>query len=310
MLMLSYKMVKYCRELLGYGGTPLVTVTVNFNGGSWSVPATVVKTLLVLGALSIVYHTKDFLRLSLSFVRSAKSRVLQLFPKERNSGTAVIYGATCKIGRAFALKLAASNTPLVLIDFSIDKLNKLKGELLRQNKELEDSITCCTLGEEVNIKDVPSICQVLKQQRQISYFVNCRNLKETNAFQFHRQKLPNILFMSHYNLIVYTVLLRQALKIMAANCAGNVICLNSTYRNEEILKRTHPLFFASSCFVLHLTHLLQLSYKDMGINFLQLNPSFHFVPNVNCEGITKNSKYLDIAEYSLNKLGLSSNVYF
>jgi len=298
--MISTRITKVLKGFSLYKDSLNITITVNLGGSSISIPNVAIKILLALGALSLVYHAKDLVRLSYSLINSVKCEISHIFKKKVINGTAVIYGATSKMGRAFALKFAITGVSLILIDFSLDKLNKLKIELIEVNKAMQESITCCVLGEGINIKDIHNISQTLKQQKQITYFVNCRNLKESSISQFHTQKLSNILFISHYNIIVYIILLKRVLKLMCMNHYGNIICLNSTYKNEEILKKSHSLFFASSLFVLMLTRFMGLTYKE--INFLQLN--------VNYENITRTSKYFDIAEYSLNKLGLHNDIYF
>ena len=278
-----------------------------FQAHSLTVPDFLIKSLCLVGFLSVAYHVKDVAKFAWTATSSVFRRIAHVFRKRPEEGTAVIYGATNKIGRAFALKFAEDGLNLVLIDYSEERLAKLKEKLIKLNEDLEENVTCCVLGRATSLKEMQNdsslkdIYHTLKKHKQIAYFVNCRNVKQKEIELFHQQKSSHIILTTYYNMTVYAALLRKTLKIMSESRDGRVICLNTTYGQEHILKKTHPLFFASSHFASTLAQTLKLTYQDFGIKFLNVHNNYRNVASGN--------KYSELVEYTLQNIGLSDDIY-
>jgi short-subunit dehydrogenase len=283
------------------------SIQLSTQGHSLTIPDVVVKSIFAIGLVSIVYHVKDIAELTASTASSIYRGISRLFYKRIKTGTAVIYGATGKLGKAFALRFAEDGLGLVLIDYSSEKLAKLKEKIVQFRPDLEQSITCCELGKVHNLKDmqndfnIKELYNALKKQKDITYLVNCRNIKQKEMEMFHKQKSGNIIVMTYYNMTVYAQLLKKILKHMSENHSGNIICLNNVYGNEKIIKETHPLFFATVQFAGTLTQILRLTYKDYGINFMAVN--------INYRNIATEKKYTDLVEYALKNIGHRNNIF-
>eukprot|EP00826_Nyctotherus_ovalis_P006748 TRINITY_DN11629_c0_g2_i1.p1 TRINITY_DN11629_c0_g2~~TRINITY_DN11629_c0_g2_i1.p1 ORF type:complete len:224 (-),score=55.23 TRINITY_DN11629_c0_g2_i1:43-714(-) len=185
------------------------SVQLTLQGHSLTVPDVVIKGVFAVGVASLAYHVKDIAGLAVSAVSSVYCSVARVFSRRDKAGTAVIYGATGKIGRAFALKFAEEGMGLILIDYSAGKLNKLKEKIVHFNSDLEATTICCELDKASNLKDmqndfsIKEVFNTLKKHKDITYFVNCRNVKQKGVETFHKQKSTNIVLISYYNMTVY-----------------------------------------------------------------------------------------------------------
>jgi len=283
------------------------SIQLSTQGHSVTIPDVVVKSIFGIGVVSIAYHMKDiakFAAFTASFIYRGISR---FFYKRIKTGTAVIYGATGKLGKAFALRLAEDGLGLVLIDYSGEKLARLKEKIVQFHPDLEESITCCELGKVHNLKDMQNdfnlkeLYNALKKQKDITYFVNCRNIKQKQMEMFHEQKSVNIILMTYYNMTVYAQLLKKILKHMHGNRSGNIICLNNVYGNEKDIKEAYPLFFATVQFAGTLTQILRITYKGYGINFMNVN--------INYKNIAAEKKYTSLVEYALKNIGHRNDIF-
>lgn len=277
-----------------------------FQNHSLTLPNTAVKLACGLGILTALYSTKYIARGIWWAATTSFCRVAQLFRKLPQKGTAVIYGATNKIGKAYASKLAEDGFTLILIDYSKDRLLKLEQQLRKTVME-DEKIICCVLGRATSLDQMQSdgglktVYNVIKAQAEITYFINCRNLKTGEVQMLHMMKADHIIIMTYYNMTVLAAILRKVLKVMSSSHKGKVISINTTYEHEEILKRTHPLFYATSMFSSTLMETLMISYKELGVQFL--------VVNNNYRSVASNKKYKTLVEQSLNKVGFESEIF-
>ncbi len=278
-----------------------------FEKASVTFPNALVKTACVLGIASALYHTKDIVMGTWRLGSYVCRRIAHCFRSYPKAGTVVIYGATNKIGRSYAMHFAEEGAKLVLIDHSFEKLSLLRQKLIKTFKDIEDNIICCTLGNATSLGQMQNdgglkeIYKVFKAQKEITYFINCRNIKKREITNFHTDKTEHIILMTYYNMTIFAAILRKALKSMSEKQIGRVICVNTTYGQESILRRTHPLFFSTSQFAVTLTQTLMLTYKDMGIQFL--------VVNSNYRNVASTKKYSELVDSSLSQIGLSTDIY-
>jgi len=276
---------------------------------SVTIPDLLIKSIVAIGFLSAAYHVKDLVKGIWHVTASVCHRIAGIFRSRPRTGTAVIYGAANKNGRAFALRFAADGHDLILIDSSQARLERLKESLIKVNENLEDHITCCVLSQATTLKEMKNdgslkeIYAVLKQQKEIAYFVNCRNVKKKEIKMFHELKSTQVILMTYFNMTVYAALLRKTLKIMQENGEnhGCVICINSTYKQEHILKKTHPLFFACSQFASTLLETLKLTYKEFGIQFLNVHNNYR--------NLASGNKYSELVDTTLQNIGLYEDIY-
>ena len=278
-----------------------------FNNYSLTISNTLVKAICIVGLASAMIHAKDVAIGAWSLTSAIFRRISHWFSKRPEEGTAVIYGATNKMGRAYATRFAEEGLNLILIDYSVDRLARLKQKLVKINEDLEESLVCCTLDRTTQLKDMhddgglKEIYRVLKKQKEITYFVNCRSVKKKDIELFHKHKKDHIILMTYYNMTIYAAIMRKVLKIMSENHDGRIICVNTTYGQEQIIKRTHPLFYATTQFAVTLTQTLLHSYKDYGIGFL--------IVHNNYRNVSSEKKYAELVEKSLNEVGLNTNIY-
>lgn len=268
-----------------------------------TVPDSVVKGVFLLGVVSLAYHAKDICKLSYSLATGAYKSVRCLFKELKTEGTAVIYGANTGIGRAFAKKFVEAKATVILVDFEADDLKKMKEEFMSENGAYGEQVICCALGRAGSVVDrsvLKELNEVIKKQKEISYFVNCMSAKPREVVEYHQGKTGDMVQMSYSLTTVYAILLKKVLKRMCEASAGQVVHLNTAHGNKE-LKKTHPLFLASLAFAVHLTKLLQKVYKKKGVSFMNINAKY-------CK-LLKMEDYTSTVHTCLLKSGLFSNIY-
>ncbi len=273
---------------------------------SVTIPNSLVKAVTVIGLVAVMYHAKDIAVGTWRGASLAFRYFVHLFKKRPQTGTAVIYGAATKIGRAFAVELAKDGLNLILIDFSKDKLAKLYQQLGKQIDNVAARVVCCPLASISSLAQAQSdgglkeIYKTIEQQRDIAYFVNCRSLKKRETQLFHEHKSEHIMLMGYYNMTMLAVLLRKVLKLMSVRQTGRIISVNATYGQDLLLRKKYPLFYATTQFSLSLIDSLRTTYTSSGIHFLIVNNDCRKAANV--------VKYKDLVQKSLNVVGLKEEI--
>jgi len=292
---------------IDYPTDPYINFSFWGNKYSLTLPNLLVKSAFALGIFTTIYHAKDIVKGVGSGFSYVFRRIAHLFKSNPEPGTVVIYGATNKVGRAFANKFASEGNKLILIDFSYERLERLRTTLLKFPNVYEENISCCVLDQTTAFvgpneqTGLHEIYKLLRDAGKITYFINCRNIKRRKIEEFHKHKTEQVLLMSYYNMTAFAAILRKVLKIMNKTNSGRIICVNNTYGQEKVLMKSHPLFFATSQFAVAFTQCLTLTYKKQGINFLVVNNNFR--------NIASGRKYEQLVETAINSIGLDENIY-
>lgn len=179
--------------------------------------------------------------------------------------TALITGASSGIGKVFAQELASSQTNLILVARSQDKLEKLADDLqsrfqVQTNiivQDLTEDNACQTVFEKVKEKGL-----------KVDLLVNNAGFGDYGAFS--ERSLPKQTAMIQLNITALVELTHLFLPLMIEQKQGKIINVASIAAFQPLPYLS--VYAATKAFVLSFSEALWAENKDQGIKVLALCP--------------------------------------
>ncbi len=179
--------------------------------------------------------------------------------------TALITGASAGIGKAFAEKLAARNTNLVLVARSKDRLTQLATQLQEQHKiqveiivqDLTEAGATTTVFNQTQAKDLT-----------IDLLIN--NAGFGDYGEFAQRDGEKQIQMLQLNVIALVDLTHKYLPLMRKRRSGNIINVSSIAGFQPMPYLS--IYAASKAFVLNFSEALWAENKPYGVGVLVVCP--------------------------------------
>jgi short-subunit dehydrogenase len=227
---------------------------------------------------------------------------------DRYRGAALVTGASAGIGEAFARRLAADGTDLVLVARRAERLRALAGEL-----EAAHGVRVHVLPADlVAPHAVPNLVAELAARR-IDVGLVVQNAGFGTGAPFHEEVPARLVEMVDLHCRVPVELTRALLPAMIARGRGGVIVVASVA--GFLASPTGPVYGASKAFDLHLAEGLDAQLRPLGVDVLAVSPGytrteFHDAARIDASGLpgVAWSRAGDVARTALERLGRDSSV--
>ena len=260
---------------LTYSSNPILQIQ-SRNGNIHTIDSNFLKLCTLCGFGFLVYQSKylftGFWNLSKFVFRKLFSNTLDLDGELIHY--AIIYGANSQIGQIFASFLAGKRYNLILIDSSLDLLNKFSASLTNQGFQ-GNIIPICIEGDFIdkskNENEIKNGLYDIKPDINIQLFINVKNLKLQPPIMFHKLHFGDLKLMMDWNVNIYLLLLKKSLQSMVKNKKGYIIDISTVNEKETWASKFNPLLYSSIIFRENLCHYLDNIYRLNGIKFLKIN---------------------------------------
>lgn len=200
----------------------------------------------------------------------------------RYGGAAVITGASAGIGEAFARRLAADGTDLVLVARRGDRLERLAREL-----SLDHGVTVHACALDLLAPDaIPHLVAFL-EQRQIEVGLQIHNAGVGAMGPLHESDPKRLLAMVDLHCRAPVALLCALLPAMVARGRGAVIVVASVAGYQ--LSPGSAVYGATKAFDLLLGESLWAELKPLGIDALALSPGYTLTEFHQVAGVSRSS---------------------
>lgn len=201
--------------------------------------------------------------------------------------TALITGASCGIGEAFARELATRGNDLILVARSQDKLDLLANDLSNKH-QIKTIVITQDLTEPAAGQAVFDAVQA--QGLTVDLLINNAGFGDYGAFG--DRPLSKMMAMVQLNISAVVELTGLFLPLMQARKAGAIINLSSIAGFQPIPYMS--VYAATKAFVLNFSEALWSENKDLGVKIMAV-----------CPGPTE-SKFYDRADFPDSATGLNS----
>ncbi len=179
--------------------------------------------------------------------------------------TALITGASGGIGKAFAEKLAASHTNLVLVARSEDKLTQLATQLQKQHK-----IQVQIIVQDLTEPDAATTVFNHTQAKDLTIDVLINNAGFGDYGEFTERDGEKQTQMLQLNVIALVDLTHKYLPLMRERRSGNIINISSIAGFQPM--PYFSVYAASKAFVLNFSEALWAENKPYGVGVLAVCP--------------------------------------
>jgi len=180
--------------------------------------------------------------------------------------TALITGASSGIGEAFATRLAAAGTDLILVARSHDKLEQLAQDLRRAHRERRIEVIVMDLAK----PDPGELLAEEVKQRGLDVDLLINNAGFGGAAAFHKGTAERDQRMIAVNIAALTDLTHAFLPPMVKARHGAVINIASAAAFTPTAYMS--VYGATKAYVLSLTEGLWAEYRRLGLRFLAVCP--------------------------------------
>jgi len=179
--------------------------------------------------------------------------------------TALITGASAGIGKAFAEKLAARHTNLVLVARSEDKLTQLATQLQEQHKIQVEIIV-----QDLTQPDATTNVFNYTQAKDLTIDLLINNAGFGDYGEFAESDGEKQIKMLQLNVIALVDLTHKYLPSMRKNRSGNIINISSIAGFQPMPYLS--VYAASKAFVLNFSEALWAENKPYGVGVLVVCP--------------------------------------
>ena len=179
---------------------------------------------------------------------------------------ALITGASAGIGREFALQLAGRAGSLVLVARRLDRLEELRGELMKKNSNL--NVHCRTVDLSQS-NEVDELCAWLERENiAVDFLINNAGLGDRGPFATATPGRVNE--MLAVNIVALTKLTRALLPPMIQRKRGAILNVSSTAGFLPI--RNLGVYAASKAYVTSFSEAVRAEVHKAGVVVSALCP--------------------------------------
>jgi hypothetical protein len=180
--------------------------------------------------------------------------------------SALITGASAGIGREFARQLAGRASSLALVARRLERLEELRGELLRTNPALKVHIHAVDLSKH---KSVSQLCEWLEAEA-IAPDLLINNAGVGDRGTFETSDFGRVNDMVQLNVVSLTLLTRKILPAMIAARHGAILNVSSCASFLPIPGM--GVYAATKAFVTSFSEALRMEVRGRGITVTALCP--------------------------------------
>lgn len=196
--------------------------------------------------------------------------------------TALITGASSGIGLELCKIFARSNYNLIMVSQNVERLEKAKAIVLRENSKVKIINIAKNLSEPLSAEDIFNYTE--KNLIQIDILVNNAGIQVYG--NFHEVNVDETLNMMYLNMFSLTKLTSLYVKGMVERGYGKILNLGSTGSFQPC--PLNSVYCASKAFVLHFSEGIREELKGTGVTVTTLCPgttNTNFAKRANIEDI-------------------------
>lgn len=196
--------------------------------------------------------------------------------------TALITGASSGIGLELCKIFARSNYNLIMVSQNVERLEKAKAIVLKENSKVKIINIAKNLSEPLSAEDIFNYTE--KNLIQIDILVNNAGIQVYG--NFHEVNVDETLNMMYLNMFSLTKLTSLYVKGMVERGYGKILNLGSTGSFQPC--PLNSVYCASKAFVLHFSEGIREELKGTGVTVTTLCPgttNTNFAKRANIEDI-------------------------
>lgn len=182
---------------------------------------------------------------------------------------AVVTGSTDGIGKAYAKELAARNINLVLISRTLEKLEKTKNEILKDNPNIEVKILVADFSKGKEVYDM-----LAEQLKSIPVGILVNNVGSQYSYPMYLGEVPeNELWdIINVNVGATTMMTRLLIGQMQKREKGAIVNVSSGSELQPLPLMT--VYAATKLYIRSFSDALRAEYSRFGLTVQHLAPFF------------------------------------